>query len=61
MNEAPRHTITRRLDEPKLEIGQLVSVKKGVIGVVIARYTPPGKDELCYVVQERSDGESDKR
>ena len=39
MKELPRQTITRRSDEPKLNIGDTVTIREGVIGVVIARYT----------------------
>jgi hypothetical protein len=56
VKEAPRHTIRRRLDEPKLEIGDTVSIKEGVIGVVLARYIPSGgRDEVCYIVEVISD------
>ena len=47
MNEAPRQTIRRRPDEPKLGIGQTVLLKDGMIGVVLARYMPRGKNEVC--------------
>ncbi len=52
----PHHTIKRRSDEPKLQIGDRVSVKEGVIGVVLARYTPSGGgNEVRYVVEIISD------
>lgn len=61
VKEAPRHTIRRRLDEPKLEIGQTISLKEGVVAVVLARYIPSGgRDEVCYIVEVISD-ESEKR
>jgi hypothetical protein len=53
VQEAPRQTIRRRLDEPKLEIGQTISIKEGVVGVVLARYMPSGGkgNYVCYVVE----------
>jgi hypothetical protein len=41
-NEPERHTIKRRPDEPKIEIGSTIEIKEGVIGIVRARYTPSG-------------------
>ena len=35
---------TRRSDEPKLELGDVVSIKEGVVGVVVARYVPSGDE-----------------
>ena len=56
VKEAPRHTIRRRLDEPKLELGATISIKEGVIGVVLARYTPSGvRNQVCYIVELISD------
>lgn len=47
----PHYTIKRRSDEPKLQIGDRVSFKDG-IGVVLARYTPAGRqNEVCYIVE----------
>jgi hypothetical protein len=41
VKEAPPHkTLIRRSDEPKLEIGDLVSIREGVVGVVLARFNP---------------------
>ncbi|HEX3742797.1 MAG TPA: hypothetical protein VHW09_02660 [Bryobacteraceae bacterium] len=56
--EAARQTIRLRPDEPKVEIGDSIPVKEGVIGVVIARYTLSGdeRNEVSYVVELRSDG-----
>ena len=42
VKEAPHQTITRRWDEPRLEIGDTILVKEGVVGVILARYTPSG-------------------
>jgi hypothetical protein len=49
----PLRTIARRSDEPTLEIGDTISTKEGVVGVVLARYTPSGdrKNEVRYIVQ----------
>ena len=62
MKEPQHHTIKRRSDEPKLQIGDRVSIKEGIIGVVLARYTPSGsRDEVRYVVEiitGADDGES---
>lgn len=52
----PHQTIKRRSDEPRLEIGDRVSVREGVIGVVLARYTPSGGgNEVRYIVEVISD------
>ena len=58
VNEASSlRTITRRSDEPRLEIGDVVPIKEGVVGVVLARYTPSGDrlNEVRYIVQLQSD------
>jgi hypothetical protein len=56
VKEAPRQTIRRRLDEPKLEVGATVSLKDGATGVILARYIPSGRsDEVCYIVEVISD------
>ncbi len=52
VKEAPHHTIKRRADEPRLRIGERVAVKEGVIGVVLARYTPAGApNEVRYLME----------
>jgi hypothetical protein len=53
----PLRTIARRSDEPRLEIGDTISTKEGVVGVVLARYTPSGdrRNEVRYIVQLQSD------
>ena len=63
VKEAPRQTITRRSDEPKLEIGDTVAIKEGVVGVVLARYRPSGAtDQVHYVVELRAkETESERR
>lgn len=63
VKEAPQHhTIRRRSDEHKLQIGDRVLVKEGVIGVVLARYTPSGgQNEVRYIVEVLSgEGENGK-
>ena len=57
-----QQTIKRRSDEPKLQIGERVSLKDGAIGVVLARYTPSGvQTEVCYIVEVLSEeGEKGK-
>ncbi len=53
VKEAPHHTIKRRAEEPKLRIGERVSVREGVIGIVLARYTPSGApNEVRHIVVE---------
>jgi hypothetical protein len=52
-NDPERQTIKRRHDEPKLEIGDTIEIKDGVIGVVLARYTPSGgRNEIHYIVEK---------
>jgi hypothetical protein len=52
VKEAPLQTISRSSDEPKLEIDDTIEIKDGVIGVVLARYTPSGRNEIHYIVQK---------
>ena len=57
LKEATRQTIKRRLNEPRLEVGDIVPIKDGVAGVVLARFIPSGRhiDEVHYIVELRSD------
>ena len=57
MKEAPRQTIRRHSDEPKLGIGDTVPIKEGVVGVVLARFTPSGerRNEVHYIVELKPD------
>ena len=57
MKEAPRQTLIRRSDEPKLELGDTVAIKEGVVGVVLARFTPSGErnNEIHYIVELKPD------
>jgi hypothetical protein len=60
VKEAPRHTIRCRSDEPKLELGETISLNEGVAGVVLARYIPSGRpNEVCYILEVMS-GEREK-
>jgi len=52
VKEAPRQTITRRSDEPQLNLGDRVAIKDGVVGVILARYKPSGStDQIHYVLE----------
>ena len=57
MKDSPRQTLIRRSDEPKLEVGDTVLIKQGVVGVVLARFTPSGErsNEVRYIVELKSD------
>jgi hypothetical protein len=57
MKEAQRQTLIRRSDEPKLELGDTVAIKEGVVGVVLARFTPSGErsNEIHYIVELKPD------
>jgi hypothetical protein len=59
VKEPPRQTLIRRSDEPKLEIGDVVPIKEGVVGVVLARFTFSGErgKEVHYIVELRSEEE----
>lgn len=58
MKEPTRQTLRRRSDEPKLEIGDTVPIRDGVVGVVVARFAPSGerRNEVHYVVELKADG-----
>ena len=47
--------VTRRSDEPKLEIGETISIEEGLVGVVLARYTRSGdpRHDIHYIVELR--------
>jgi len=53
----PRQLLKRRSDEPKLEVGEAVPIKEGVVGVVLARFTPSGErsNEVHYIVELKAD------
>ena len=53
MTEVPHQTIRRRSDEPKLELGDVVPIKEGVTGIVLARFIPSGlkRNEVHYIVE----------
>lgn len=54
-DEPQRQTLRRRPDEPKLEVGDVVEIKDGVVGVVLARFKPSGerRNEVHYIVELR--------
>ena len=56
--ESTRQTLIRHSDEPKLEIGDSVPIKDGVVGVVVARFAPSGerRKEVHYVVELKAGG-----
>ena len=58
VKEVQRQILRRRLDELKLEVGDIVSLKDGESGIVLARYIPPGRaNEVCYIVEVISNDE----
>jgi hypothetical protein len=48
-----------RWDEPKLEIGDKISMEEGLVGVVLARYTRSGnaRHDVHYIVELRREAE----
>ena len=51
--ERERKTIRCRSDAPKLEIGAVISIAEGMVGVILARYTPSGRpNEIHYIVEQ---------
>ena len=62
MKEAPRQSLIFRSDEPKLEIGDVVPIKEGGVGVVLARFIPSGESrtKIHYIVELRSQREAEK-
>jgi hypothetical protein len=60
LNQPPPHrTITRRFDEPKLEIGDKIPIEEGVVGVILAHYTKSGdpREDVHYIVELRPEAE----
>jgi hypothetical protein len=41
LEEESRRILIRHSDEPKLEVGAVVEIKDGVVGVVLARFGRP--------------------
>lgn len=57
MKESPRQTVKYSMDQPTLVVGDTISIREGMDGVVLARYTPSyGRNEVCYVVELLSNG-----
>ena len=59
LKQAPHRTVTRRWDEPKLEIGDAISMEEGLGGVVLARYRRSGDapKDVHYIVELRREAE----
>ena len=59
LKQAPHRTVTRRWDEPKLEIGDTISLEEGLAGVVLARYTRSGdgRNDVHLIVKLRGEAE----
>jgi hypothetical protein len=59
VKQTPHRTITRRWDEPKLEIGDRIPIEEGLVGVVLARYTRSGdaRQDVHYIVELRREAE----
>ena len=58
VKEAQRQILRLRWDESKLEVADIVSLKDGETGIVLARYMPPGRaNEVCYIVEVISNHE----
>jgi hypothetical protein len=59
VKQAPYRTVTRRWDEPRLEIGDTISIAEGLIGVVLARYMRSGDagNHVHYIVELRREAE----
>jgi hypothetical protein len=58
VKQAPHRTLTRRFDEPKVEIGDTISLDEGIVGVVVAHYTRSGdpRRDVHYIVELRQEG-----
>ena len=60
VKQLPAHrTVTRRSDEPKLEIGEETQIEEGVVGVVLARYIRSGdpRNDVHYVIELRQEAD----
>jgi len=55
----PHRTITRRPDDPKLEIGDKIPMEEGIVGVALARYTRSGdpRHDVHYIVELRQEAQ----
>jgi hypothetical protein len=60
LKQTPHRTVTRRWDEPKLEIGEAIPIEEGLMGVVLARYTRSGDagHDVHYIVELRREAEA---
>ena len=59
VKQAPHQTVSRRWDEPKLEIGDTISIEEGLAGLILARYTRSGDagNHVHYIVELRRETE----
>jgi len=59
VKQAPHRTVTRRFDEPRLEIGATIPIEEGLVGVILARYTRSGdaRNDVHYIVELRGGAE----
>jgi hypothetical protein len=57
VKDVQRQTIIRRSNEPKLEIGDVVQIKEGVVSVVVARYVKSVDEshDVHYIVELKPD------
>jgi hypothetical protein len=58
VKQAPHRTLTRRFNEPKVEIGDTISLDEGIVGVVVAHYTRSDdpRHDVHYIVELRQEG-----
>jgi hypothetical protein len=59
VKQGPHRTVTRRWDEPRLEIGATIPIEEGLVGVALARYTRSGdaRNDVHYIVELRREAE----
>jgi hypothetical protein len=59
LKQAPHRTVTRRWDEPKLEIGDTISMEEGLVGVVLACYmrSDDARNDVHYIVELKREEE----
>jgi len=53
VKEPSRRTVVRKSDEPRLEIGESICVKDGVLGIILARFVPSNSSDVHYIVEVR--------
>src|SRR5215831_9676671 len=59
VKQVPHRTVVRRWDEPKLEVGDTISMAVGLVGVVLARYTRSGdaRNYVRHIIELRGEAE----